>query len=260
MEERRDFAQRMAAGEPLLGVVLRSTDPALAELVGLAGFDFGWIDLEHSPLALRDVQAAVTALELRGCVPLVRVPSQDPNLIGQVLDMGARIVDVPHVESREQALAIVRAARFAPKGLRGFSSTTRANRFGGETGSPENLERQNRSTLVMVQIESRMGMERLEGIADLAGIDILFLGTGDLGQDLGVPGQRSHPLIQEACRRFVECALRAGKRAALPIGTPAELRERRKQGFSVFTCGVDLALLRTTLEALQASFRPEMGR
>lgn len=258
MTDLQSFHDRLVARSRLLGIVLRSCDPVVAELAAASGFDFGWIDMEHSALSLREAQAGILALRHNGCAPLVRVGCLDPNRIGQLLDMGAEIIAVPHVESREEAEAVVDAARYYPQGGRGFSSTTRANRFGDMAATKESLEKENRRVLVMVQIESRLGMERIEEIAAVAGVDILFLGTGDLSQDLGVPGELRNPVVTESVERFVQAARRAKKPAALPVTSGVALQENWRRGYSIFTCGVDLALMRGAMTSLLSTMREEL--
>jgi 4-hydroxy-2-oxoheptanedioate aldolase len=249
MADFRDFRNKLRARQPRLGVVLRSAERAFAELVGLTGYDFAWIDMEHSCLELRDVETLILTLENAGCIPLVRVAGNVSQAIGQVLDMGARIVNVPHVDTVAEAEQAVRSAKYYPLGARGFSSCSRSNRQGLERLDETTMRKMNEESLVMVQVESAQGMQNLRAIAAVAGVDVLFLGLGDLSQDLGLPGDFQHPRLRDCAREFAQIVHQAGKISAIPLGNPAWAKEYAAWGFSMMCCGVDILLMRRALES-----------
>src|SRR5712691_10472355 len=134
-------------------------DPQIVEIIGLAGFDAAFIDMEHTSLDLHDVQLAVMAAERVGITPIVRTPGFDPAFILRLLDMGVQGIQVPHVDSAETARAAVKAVRYAPEGDRGMAAGSRAADF-GKTPLLEHLAGSNREILLACMIEDMEAVER----------------------------------------------------------------------------------------------------
>ena len=250
MVDMSTFKTKIADGHPVFGIVLRSSEKAIAELVGLTGFDYAWLDMEHSVMTFDQVETLVITLEARDCVSLVRVPSNDANSIGRALDLAAHIVAIPHVETPEEAKRAVAGAKYYPLGRRGFASSSRSNRLGIEPLDKAVMQQKNNQTMVMVQIESRVGMQNVESIAQVEGVDILFLGLGDLSQDMGVPGEYEHAAIGDAMKQFNKAVSRAGKISATAIPNIAGLDQYLGLGFQMLTCGVETLLMRDALKML----------
>jgi 2-keto-3-deoxy-L-rhamnonate aldolase RhmA len=255
-----EMKKRLLGGEVLFGVVIRSVDIAVAELVALVGFDFGWIDMEHSTLSFSEVAPLIIALENRDCVPVVRVPSTDANSIGKPLDLGAGVVVVPHVDTAAAAEHVVRSAKYFPRGMRGYASCSRSNRQGMEALDEATMRRMNDENMIAVQIESRMGIENVDEIARVDGVDVIFLGLGDLSQDLGVPGQLGHQMCREAIEAVSEAARRNHKIAAASITKVEALHHFVSKGFTMVTCGVDTLLMRDSLKDRLLRFQGSAGR
>ena len=234
---------------------MRTPETAFAELVALAGFDFAWIDMEHTALGFKEVESLIVALQAHDCISLVRVPRNDPNEIGKALDMGANIVDVPQVETVREAQAVIASAKYSPLGLRGFASSTRSNKFGIEPLNRAAMPARNADNMVMVQIESVKGLRNAGKIALVDGIDILFLGPGDLSQDLGVAGELAHPQFVRSVSQFAKAVNPTGKVAATAVTDPVRLNDYMKQGFRMFACGVDTILMKDVLVKLRADIR-----
>lgn len=245
-----NFKAKILEGHPVFGVVLRSPEVAFAELVGLTGFDFAWIDMEHSIMSLKQVETLIITLENQRCISLVRVSGNEADYIGKVLDMGADIVNVPHIETIEEAQQVVQNAKYFPVGRRGFSSCSRANKQGIDVLDKEKMQQKNNENMVMVQIESRKGMQNLDQIAQVEGIDILFLGLGDLSQDLGIPGQFQHSAIIEAINQFCQAVSKTGKIGAVPVADPDRINYYIDLGLRMICCGVDIILIKDALKRL----------
>ncbi|MBN1672839.1 MAG: hypothetical protein JXR37_17475 [Kiritimatiellae bacterium] len=250
-----DLKRKIAERRPAFGVVLRNAEPALAELVGLTGFDFAWIDMEHSTLTAQQVDTLILALKHRGGVPLVRVRENNSRQIGQVLDLGADIVNVPHVDTAAEAERAVQAAKYYPLGRRGYSSSSRSAAQGLEKLTSETMQRTNDQTMLMVQIESRTGLDNLPAIAGLDGIDALFLGLGDLSQDLGMPGRFEEPAIKQALDAFAGTVREAGKISATAVSEPAAIRQCVQLGIQIVSCAVDVVLFKDALQRLMEAIR-----
>ena len=204
----------LAEGRPICGCMIQGYMPALAEIAGLAGFDFLCLDAEHSALSPADCENMVRAAEARGTVPLVRVPNCAPDTILRYLDCGAMGVILPGIASAEEAKNAVRAAKYYPMGERGLNGV-RASDYGMKKPLSEYIADANRQTMVLAIIENREAVDNLGDILAVDGIDGIILGASDLSQSLGVPGQGKHPLVLDAKKRFVE----AGKASGKPFGT-----------------------------------------
>ncbi|MHB1004243.1 MAG: HpcH/HpaI aldolase family protein [Chloroflexota bacterium] len=192
----------------------------IVEIIGHAGFDAAFIDMEHMPLDLREVQVMVLAAERVGITPIVRTPGFDPALILRLLDMGVQGIQVPHISGVEGARAAVRAVRYPPQGDRGIIGSGRAADY-GRLPLLRHMEQSNREVLLLVMIEDLPALEQIDEIAAVDGIDIVAIGPADLSRSLGVSGQANHPKLVEAIERIAAAVRREGKaKLSLPSGNP----------------------------------------
>jgi 4-hydroxy-2-oxoheptanedioate aldolase len=211
---------KLLAGEPVFGVISRTHDANIAEVLALRGWDFAVFDGEHGALGPREWEHLARVVELRNATPLARVPSHDPSAILRALDTGMAGVHVPHIESAAEATAVVRAAYFWPKGDRGLAGT-RAAAFAQAQPLHEYVVHANRETLVAVHVETGAGVERAEEIASVPGVDVVFLGAIDLSQSLGVPGHSDHPSVRAAMELALQGILSQGCAAGV-VATSGE--------------------------------------
>jgi 2-keto-3-deoxy-L-rhamnonate aldolase RhmA len=198
-------------GKPAIGHWLSFASPQVAEL--LAGFGMDWmtIDTEHGTASYSDLENVLRAIEPYGVSPMVRVGENNPALIKRALDRGAAGIIVPMVNTPEDAAAIVSACRFPPEGVRGVAGT-RASRYGIDL--KRYFERWNRDVLVVLQIETRKGLENVEQVAAVPGVDVLFIGPSDLSSNLGCFLQFDHPEFTSAVSRIIA----AGRANGVAIG------------------------------------------
>lgn len=196
------FRQRLLAGETAVGTFQIIDSPVVAEITGLAGLDFTILDQEHGPLTAETCVGLCAAAEQGGAAPIVRVQANKAHAIQRALDIGAAGVEIPQIETREDAERAVRAARFSPLGERGLSLYVRAGEY---KGGEDFTDRQNKATTVILHIEGQDGVDNLDDIMTVEGIDVFFLGPYDLSQSLGIPGQVRHErveaLMEEVCER-----------------------------------------------------------
>jgi len=203
------FRSVIDAGDTARGCVLTSTDAALAELAGECGFDFAWIDFEHSPLAITDVAHLVMALRGTGCASFVRVPWNVNYLLKPVLDLAPAGVIIPMVNSGEEARRAVAACRYpADGGERGFA-LRRADGY-GKMPLGEYLEYTRREPLVIIQIEHREAVEKIDEILATPGVDSVCVGPFDLSASYGKPGDFTDPEVIAAIDLVREKTLAAG--------------------------------------------------
>ncbi len=228
----------------------------VAEVLAYAGYDWIVVDTEHAPNDPADVLAQLQALQGGTAEPVVRVAWNDPVLMKRLLDIGARSLLVPFVQSAEQARAAVAATRYPPHGIRGVSVAQRANRFGRV---PDYLHTAHRELCVLVQLETASSLGALEAIAAVEGVDGLFIGPSDLAADLGHLGNAAHPDVQAA----IADACARSRAAGRPIGilAPVEADARRyfEMGFTFVAVGSDLGILAAGSSNLAARMRAATG-
>ena len=248
---------RSAGGQPPLGSWILSASELVAEAVGHAGFDWGVIDMEHSPLDLRDVVRLLQAVGNTKMVPVLRVPWNDAVVVKRVLDAGATTLLFPFVQSADDAARAVAATRYPPQGVRGMAGMSRAARFGQDT---DYLQTANRRIGVIAQLESRAGIDALDAIAAVPGVDALFIGPADLSADMGHVGQPMHPQVVDAMSRVARRCAALGKPVGTIGNTAGEAAQYRAAGFHFVALGSDLGLLMNGALAALRAMHPQAGR
>ena len=198
--------EKLAAGRPISVVAPGYTSAGLVELLGRMGFDAIFIDCEHGPAGWDEVENMVRAAELTDVTPIVRVQSNDPPTVTRALDRGAGGVQVPHINTRAQAEAAVRAAKFAPLGHRGYAGGRAA--FGVQGNFTRHA---NDETMVIVMLEEVEALKNLDDILQVEQVDAFFIAPGDLAQSMGYPGQMDHPDVQAAIHDAVRRVRAAGR-------------------------------------------------
>ncbi len=241
-----------ASAGPPVGTWIMSASPIVAEAVGCAGFEWGVIDMEHTPLDLMGVVHLLQAVAATALVPVVRVPWNEPVGIKRVLDAGARTLLVPFVQNADEARAAVAACRYPPEGMRGMAGMSRASRFGTIANF---FAEANRDIGVIVQLETAGSIERVDEIAAVAGVDALFVGPGDLSGTMGHPGQLMHPDVLALTRRAVQRAKALGKPIGTVGGTPEAVAQYRDMGFDFVAIASDLGLLMRAAQAALGAVR-----
>jgi len=254
MQDKNRLKEMLRKGQIPRGFICRTLSPAVVEMIGLCGLDFVWIDMEHSTVNFETVEHLCRAADAVGMEALVRVPDQSPAAIQRVLEAGAGIVNVPQVEDRAAAEAVVRAARFGPLGDRGFTSSSRGIRYGVRGKPKDKFALANERVMVMVQIESARGVENAAEICSVPGLDVVFIGHGDLSQSLGVMGEMSNPLLIEAIERTMKTIVSSGRIAAMHAEQPETARHWVEMGARIVCCGVDLNMLRGGLLDVAGGF------
>lgn len=237
--------RRLSAGEPVFGAWVDAANPRVAEALASAGLDWVGVDREHAPTAAESTEAIVRALEGTAATSLVRLPSVDAALAGaaqHALDSGAGGIIVPGVETPEQAERVVDAARFPPVGDRGVAGSVRANDHGDSFD--EYVERANAETLVVVQVESRAGVERSAETLAVEGVDAVLVGQNDLSASHGYPGESDREAVQSDVRTIREAAEANGVVPGIAASSPATIDHRLDEGFRFILVGGAMGLVR----------------
>ena len=214
-------------------------DPQIVEVIGHAGFDAAFIDLEHTSFDLRDVQLMVMAAERVSITPIVRTPGFDPAFILRLLDMGVQGIQLPHISDARAAREAVKAVRYAPLGERGMAGASRASDY-GKIAVTDHIERSNREITLAVMIEDLPALAEIDAIACTEGIDIVAVGPSDMSRALGVSGTADHPKLVEVVHRVAEAVRKGGvARLALPTNHPAlprNVSQLRELGVGYTNC------------------------
>jgi 4-hydroxy-2-oxoheptanedioate aldolase len=248
------FKQALKEGRPQIGLWNSLADPYVAEALATTGFDWLLIDGEHSPNDLRSVLGHLQAVAPYPVHPIVRPPIGDAVLIKQLLDIGAQTLLIPMVETAEQAARLVAATRYPPRGVRGVgSSAARSSRW---SSRPNYLHEADDAMCVLVQVETRTGLENLDAIAAVEGVDGVFFGPADLSASLGFLGRPTHPDMVATLTRGVRAVRAAGKAPGILMTDPAASRHYLAEGALFVAVGVDALLLTHAARALAAQFKP----
>lgn len=247
------FKKALAEGETVFGCWMSIAESYTAEIMGNAGFDWLLIDGEHSPNDIRSIRDQMIALKGSDSHPVVRVPIGETWVIKQVLDVGAQTVLVPMVETAKQARELVRACRYPPDGTRGVGYLVgRVSGF----GQIENYGRTaNDQICLLVQVESKTGLENLDDILAVEGVDGVFIGPADLSASLGYLGQTGHPEMQETILSALKKISDSGKAAGILTNDDAMIQASLDAGARFVAVAMDIALLLSNAKAAAAKWQ-----
>ena len=247
-----DFKRAILAGRQQIGLWVSLANPYCAEIVGGAGFDWLVIDGEHSPNDPPSVLPQLQAVAPYSSEPVVRPAWNDTVLIKRYLDIGARSLLVPYVQDANEAAAAVAAIRYPPRGVRGVAGVTRASRYGRIDGYVKRAEAE---LCLLVQIETRRGLDNLEAIARVDGVDGVFIGPSDLAAGLGHLGEPGNAEVQSAIKDAIARIRACGKPAGILATDEASTRRYIEWG-TVFTAvGLDIMVLARETEKLATKYR-----
>ena len=235
-----------------LGVYIGDTGEVMAEMAAYAGFDYMRLDLEHALNDPSKIQNLIRIAEAANIPTLVRIVDLDD--ITRILDFGASGVVVPDIATEAQAREAVRRTKFAPLGERGVTNIGRNVQY-SKIPITDYIQRANREVALCVQIESREGVENLDAILAVPGIDIVTTGRQDLSQSYGVPGVSTHPLVDEAEDTVIRKAVERGLQVMISAGSPEKMRELVGKGVYLNTICFDVQFITQQFAGLIEAFR-----
>ncbi|HLI58780.1 MAG TPA: aldolase/citrate lyase family protein [Solirubrobacteraceae bacterium] len=251
------LTQRIRDREPLLGTFVSLGSATVTNLLASVGYDFLLIDLEHGAGSEAILQGQLFAAEAEGVAAMVRTETFDRIRIGRVLDLGARAVMLPRVDTPAQCAGAVAHLRYPPVGDRGVASSNRARGWSTRTGSFTDA---NREIAAVVQIESAEAVESVEEIAAVDGVDALFVGPSDLSHSLGVPGELESPAFTDALERVLQAARAHDLAAGILAPTPERARALHEQGFTLIVLSADVNMLAAAARDAVTRTRDALGR
>jgi 4-hydroxy-2-oxoheptanedioate aldolase len=216
--------EKLRAGEAVYGVSVMIPSPQIVEMVGAAGFDWVLLDCEHGTLTLESVELMAMAAEACGITAIARPASRSAEHILQVLDRGVMGVQVPHVNTAEDARQVIAAVKYHPLGQRGLAAGTRAAVYDSHGALADYVKAANDETLIAIQLEDELAIRNINELLEIADIDVFFIGPSDLSQSMGHPGNPRAPAVAQA----IETSFRKMVAAGRTPGTPATAENVRE--------------------------------
>lgn len=246
------FKRAIAAGQLQLGLWSGLSNNITVEVLANSGFDWLLLDTEHSPNELPMVHSQLQAISQGKAHPIVRPPWNDTVTIKRYLDVGVQTLLIPFIQDGDEARSAVAATRYPPLGVRGYSAAARASDYGRVKDYPKLCEEH---LCVLLQVETPQALANIEAIADVDGVDGIFIGPGDLSASMGYIGQPMHPEVVAAIEFAVRRIRACGKAAGILVGDEALARHYIDIGFTFVAVGSDIGILARGAEALAAKFK-----
>ncbi len=232
--------QKLREGKPVIAATVTTSSVEAAAQLATLGFDFLWIEMEHSPVTLETLRHMVLAMRGMHTLPFARVPVNELWTAKRVLDMGAAGVIFPFSSTPELAAQAAAACHYPPHGRRGSGAGLAKLAW----PEPDNYtDSADQNVTVIIVIEEARAVEQIDEIAATPGIDALFIGTSDLSFSLGLRGDQKDPRLQEAVAKVLEAGKRHGKAVGRPAQTPDQVKHYIDQGFQLFQAPTDLGFL-----------------
>lgn len=229
-----------------LGTWMMTGSPAVAEAMGYVGFDFLVLDTEHVPVDSADaisIMRALAGTPTREGQVVVRLPWNDPIIVKRMLDGGVHTLMFPFIQNAEEARQAVASTRYPLNGnggTRGVAAVHRGSRFGA---IPDYLKKANAANCVILQIETPEALSKLPEIAEVDGVDAIFVGPGDLSANMGHIGDIAHPEVKTALQHAVKVCHAANKPCGIVLGTPELVAEAISWGYDYVAVASDMSML-----------------
>lgn len=255
MKKRKNLRQKLSSGEPVIGTWLNSTSPVIANLLSQYPFDFICIDVEHSPVDMEKIHTLCCCINgvPDSPVPVVRCHGADYSNVKRYLDAGVKGIICPMVETPEQVRTIIDATKYPPTGKRGLGFCA-GNSYGSHV--LDGFANDNDEIMVAVQIETKMGADKIDSILDVGNIDAVFIGPFDLSASIGVAGNfddikyiTARKNVLEACaERNIPCGIH------VISPDPAEVQTRISEGYRFIAYSLDITMINETCKDFFSSY------
>jgi 2-keto-3-deoxy-L-rhamnonate aldolase RhmA len=230
----------LVAGEYVIGTTVTVASAETAAQQAALGFDFLWIEMEHSPITLETLRNIVLATRGLKAVPVTRVPVNELWTAKRVLDAGSLGVIFPFCSTPELAQQAAAACKYPPHGRRGFGASLATFRWPAAEGYANFADN---NVIVVVIIEEQRALDQVEAIAATPGVDVMFVGTSDLSFSMGLRGQTGHPRVQEGLKRVAAAGKANGKYVGLPVKDAEQIKKYIDWGFRWFQTSSELGLM-----------------
>lgn len=257
-----EFKQKLLSSKPVFGSLAFLPSPDIIEIFGLCGFHYVIIDLEHSPKNWDVVMHMVRTAQLHNVAPLIRVADNVEKQILHALEVGAEGIAIPFVRNADDVAKAVQSIRYAPEGIRGLCTASRAARFGTlRKNFSEYTVGANRNISLIALIEDMEGVDSIEDILDCdPGVDVVLIGRSDLSASLGLPGQADHPKVIEAANRVIEAVNKHRRPVQAGILTsPGDTQRWLDAGCRFLVYGTDSDLMLQAAKHVSDTFAAATG-
>ena len=233
-----NFKSKIKKGQLCIGSDITFSDAEVSEIYAAAGYDFIWIDMEHNPLSLKDVEGHIIAVHGTNTAAFVRVPCNDPVLMKPILELGPAGIILPMIKTAEEADLAVKSCKYPPKGIRGFGPR-RSNLY-GKIDTFSYIEQADDQTMVLIQIEHKDAVKNLDAVLEIPGLDGICIGPMDLSASLGCLGQMDHPDFIKAIDTITKKVTKTGIFYGVSCGYLGEnAKEWLNRGIQWISYGAD---------------------
>lgn len=246
--------QKLDNGSLTIGTWNIINSPMVVDVIASSGIDFIVIDAEHGSINYETAQMMVSICESYDVTPIMRVGEVNESLILRALDIGVHGIQLPNISTTADAQKFVQYAKYPPIGIRGFSPYTKAGLYDVTNGKtlPETA---NRNTLLIANIEGKEGIDNLEQIVQIEGIDVIFIGLFDLSKSLGIPGDIQNPLVMKHLDAAIDIVHRNGKKIGSIASNPTMLKTLKDKNIDYLTYSVDTGMLKESYQAILTHFK-----
>ena len=256
--QQNTFKAAIKAGKPQVGIWNSLCSNIVSDILSTVGFDWALLDMEHSPSGLDTVLGQMQGYLGSKTMPVVRPPWCEPVIVKRLLDLGVYSMLFPMIQTAEEAANAVKFCRYPPRGIRGLSLSNRGNRYGA--AGMDYLERFEDELCILVQIETKAALGRVEEIAAVEGVDGVFFGPADLSMDMGYPGQMGHEAVQAAISDAGAKVHKIGKPTGILMPDIPSGKRWLDEGFEFVACGSDQGLLATAARKVYAELAPAAAK
>ena len=250
--------QKVRAGEAAVGCALHLTDPSVYEMAGLMGFDAIWMDMEHHFYSVETAAGLMRAARVGNADIVARPAKGEFMRMGRMLEAGASGIMYPRCDSPEEAREVVKWAKYAPLGKRGFDGSNPDAPY-CMTPMAHYLREANEQTFLIIQLEEPHAIEQAEAILSTPGVDMLMLGPGDFSVLTGIPGEFAHPTVVAALETVARAAKNTGKNWAATCSTVDAAKRYVDMGARLVFHGCDIVFVKNGLEAVRAEMTQKLG-
>jgi len=243
-------------GKLATGSVIYSWSPNVMEVCGYSGLDFMRIDNEHAWRQDRTAEHLIRAAIISDVVPLLRVDRDNPYLIRKALEIGAGAVLVPNLQTPDEVRSAIKASKFPPFGIRGYSGSCWSAGWGTKAGK-EWVQWSNTEPMIGIMIEHKRIMDYIDEILSIEALDYVYFGPSDYSMSLGLgEPNKNHPDVQDALKRTIAAAKKHGKHVAYGVGTnPEEIKKYIAMGITMLELGNDLGILKSVWEKTKEAIK-----
>ena len=254
MEKEMTLKEKLANGKSAIGTWCIIPSATTIDIIASAGMDFVIIDMEHGPSTFETAENMIRAAENFNCSPLIRVPHNEESIILRALEIGSHGVVIPQITSEKDARYALESMKYHPLGNRGFSPFTRSSGYSPLDTKTISTSRNEQSLCVLI-VEGEVGIANLDNILEIDKVDVIYIGSYDLSQSAGYPGQSHHPKVLKYIEKSVEKINKNGKIAGCLAQSDEDIKNWIEMGIQFIPYKADCAILHTSTKAITDNFK-----